>query len=60
MSDVVVAVGGESGLAAIEITRTTSDLLDLGATEQTGRHEDENDGEDRERRDVLVLDREIG
>ena len=37
-----------------------SDLLDLGPAEQARRHEDQDDGEDREGGDVLVLDGEIG
>src|SRR4051794_30397440 len=45
------------GVAAA--STAASDLLDLGPAEDAGRHEDEGDGEDREGRDVLVLDREI-
>src|SRR4051812_14116496 len=37
-----------------------SNLLDLGAPENAGGHEDEHDGKDRERRHVLVFDREVG
>src|SRR4051794_18967072 len=35
-------------------------LLDLRPSEDTGGHEDQDDGEDRERGHVLVLDRKIG
>src|SRR5918995_3896232 len=38
---------------------TASDLLDLGLAEQAGGQEDQHQDQDRERRDVLVLDREI-
>ncbi len=37
-----------------------SDLLDVRPAENAGGHEDEDNGEDRERGDVLVVDREIG
>src|SRR6266567_5791483 len=35
-------------------------LLDFGPPEQALRQEDQRDGEDREGRDVLVVDREVG
>src|SRR5882762_5332445 len=35
-------------------------LLDFGSSQQALRQEDQRDGEDRERRDVLVIDREVG
>src|SRR5690349_4596561 len=37
-----------------------SDFLDVRPAEQALRQEDERDGEHREGRDVLVVDREIG
>src|SRR4051795_7647946 len=46
------------GVAAA--STAASDLLDLWPAENAGGHEHEGDGEDRKRRDVLVLDREIG
>src|ERR1700755_2389548 len=37
-----------------------SDLLDVRPAEQALRQEDQGDGKHRKRRDVLVVDREIG
>src|SRR5262245_55927419 len=37
-----------------------SDFLHVGPAEDALRQEDQRDGEDRERRNVLVVDREIG
>src|SRR4051812_33799237 len=51
---------GAPRAAVWEALVAISDLLDLGTPQNAGRHEDEQDGEDRERRHVLVLDREIG
>src|SRR5215475_10858097 len=57
MSDVVDALTWSE---EIVVTRCLSDFFDFGAAEQAGRHEDQYHDQDRERGDVLVLDREIG
>src|SRR5215218_10228482 len=46
--------------AVVAFTRGPSDFFDFGQAEQAGRKEDQHYDQDRERRDVLVLDREIG
>src|SRR3954462_3406979 len=51
---------GAATTAAWGAVIAASNLLDLGSAEDAGRHEDEDDGENREGGDVLVLDREIG
>src|SRR5690349_12675796 len=53
----------EAGAAGVESgadVDTRSDFFDFGPAEQAGRKEDQHHDEDRERSDVLVLDREIG
>src|ERR1700730_14786268 len=49
-----VRVAGSFGAAK------RSNLLDLGPAENSGRHEDQHQHEDRKRGDVLVFGREIG
>src|SRR3989440_5212509 len=48
-----------SGRAVSGAATAMSHLLHFRPPEQTLRQEDRRDGEDRERRDVLVVDREI-
>src|SRR5947209_20525607 len=54
------ATAGALRVAVCEAVVAISNLLDLGPAENARRHEDEHDGEDRERRHVLVFDREVG
>src|SRR5215218_2492214 len=45
--------------AVVAFTRGPSDFFDFGPAEQAGRKEDQHHDQDRERRNILVLDREI-
>src|ERR1700760_2171302 len=51
------AAGWGSGA---DIVTRDSDFFDFGPAEQAGRKEDQHDDQNRERGDVLVLDRKIG
>src|SRR5947209_7419559 len=53
------ATAGPLTAAVWEALVAISDLLDLGAPENAGGHEDEHDGKNRERRHVLVFDRKV-
>src|SRR6478735_1786011 len=54
-----VAFAAGAAVRAGALIVLSLDLLDFRPPEDAGRHEDQHDGENREGRDVLVLDREV-
>src|SRR6478672_6141464 len=58
-SAAAMSMRGAAPATASGAATLTSHLLDVGPPEQALRQEDQRDGEDREGRDVLVVDREI-